>query len=183
LVLFGAVSLVVAAAMIKVAMIKFVDGPPPGPPLIPKKPRPVVTAPATPPAGTVKTPPAAPEPVVAPPAHETAQRELTPTPKTKPHSGEVTTKVTTGLAPGVTATTDSVQAEVEASQAFRTFVADAKVTGVFQGTPSRAFINGRLVRAGEVVDSSLGVRFDSVDSNTKTIVFKDASGAKVSKRY
>jgi hypothetical protein len=29
----------------------------------------------------------------------------------------------------------------------------------------------------------LGVRFDSVDTATKNIVFKDANGAKVSRRY
>ena len=74
-------------------------------------------------------------------------------------------------------------ATAEATPAFRSFVADAKISGVFQGTPPRAFINGRLVRLGEVVDSSLGIRFDSIDPKTKNIVFKDSSGATVARRY
>jgi hypothetical protein len=39
------------------------------------------------------------------------------------------------------------------------------------------------VRAGETVDSFLGIKFESADPATKTIVFKDSTGATVSKRY
>ncbi|HNC23714.1 MAG TPA: hypothetical protein PLU52_05870, partial [Opitutaceae bacterium] len=123
-------------------------------------------------------------------ATEPAAETPAPKPKTtkrpapKPKSGVVAgAQVTTDLEPGVRVTTEAVEAEVEASKDFTTFVANAKVSGVFQGSPSRAFINGRLVRAGEMVDQSLGIRFESVDAKAKTILFVDNTGAKVSKRY
>jgi hypothetical protein len=107
--------------------------------------------------------------------------ELPPEPKV---SGErVASTATVELAPGVTATTESIKAVPNASAAFRSFVASAKISGVYQGTPPRAFINGRLVRMGEMVDEMMEIHFDSVDSDTRSIVFKDSTGATVSRRY
>jgi hypothetical protein len=70
-----------------------------------------------------------------------------------------------------------------ASPAFRTFVAGAVIGGVYQGTPSRALINGTIVREGQTVDSSLGIAFERIDSARKVIYFKDYTGAEVSKNY
>jgi hypothetical protein len=70
-----------------------------------------------------------------------------------------------------------------ATAAFRAFVAGAGIGGVFQGHPSRALINGTIVREGDIVESSLGITFDRIDSIQKIIYFKDASGAQVSKSY
>ena len=70
-----------------------------------------------------------------------------------------------------------------ASAAFKRFVADARITGVFQGTPPRALINGRMIRAGEVVDPASGVVFDSIDAEKKTITFKDRAGIPATRRY
>ena len=89
---------------------------------------------------------------------------------------------TTTIAPGVTATTQ-LEAAAEASPAFRSFVANAKVSGVFQGSPSRAVINGRLTRIGEAVDSALGITFEGVDHQRRYLIFKDKSGATVSRRF
>jgi hypothetical protein len=102
--------------------------------------------------------------------------------------------------PTPTATTESVMAESSidsdvkvtsthldaapaASAAFRTFVAGAVIGGVFQGTPSRALINGSIVREGQVVENSLGISFERIDSVNKVIYFKDSTGAEVSKNY
>ena len=71
----------------------------------------------------------------------------------------------------------------KASNAFKAFVSEAKISGVFQGTPPRALINGRTVRAGELVNKELGVSFESIDVSTKTITFVDEAGARVSRRY
>jgi hypothetical protein len=87
------------------------------------------------------------------------------------------------IAPGVTATTNDVVAAPKASAAFKRFVADARITGVFQGTPPRALINGRMIRAGEVVDQTLGVVFDSIDAEKKTITFKDRTGIPATRKY
>ena len=97
-------------------------------------------------------------------------------------AGKTATGVTT-LQKGLTATTTLEFAAPEASVEFRSFVASAKVSGVFQGTPARAMINGRLVRSGETVDAGLGIRFDGVDSAKRHLVFKDRNGAVVVRKY
>ena len=87
---------------------------------------------------------------------------------------------TTELAPGVS-TTSQLDAAPEANAAFRTFVATLKVGGVKGGESPRALLNGRLVHGGEVIESNLGITFDSVKDNQ--LVFKDKSGATVTRRY
>ena len=89
---------------------------------------------------------------------------------------------TTNVSPGVTATTP-MEAAAEAGAPFRSYVANAKISGVFQGNPSRAVINGRLIRSGEVVDASLGITFEGLDSERRYLIFKDRSGATVSRRF
>ncbi len=90
----------------------------------------------------------------------------------------------TTLAPGVTMQTGAtVSGGADASADFRNFVAAARITGEFQGTPSRAFINGRLMRAGELVDPTMGIIFERVDGAKKEIVFRDGSGAVVTRKY
>jgi len=91
------------------------------------------------------------------------------------------TSVTT-VAPGLSATMP-VEAAPEATAEFRAFIVNARVSGVFQGNPSRAVINGRLVRAGEVVDAGIGITFDGLDSERRNLVFKDKSGAIVARRF
>ena len=98
------------------------------------------------------------------------------TPAPVPGAGSV-------IAPGITATTSNVVEAPRASAAFKRFVADARITGVFQGTPPRALINGRMIRAGEVVDPASGVVFDSIDAEKKTITFKDRAGIPATRRY
>ncbi len=102
-------------------------------------------------------------------------------PAAKDAALRTTTAVTT-VRPGLSATVE-IDAAVEASAAFRSFVANAKVSGVFQGTPARAFINGRVTRSGETVDGALGITFEGIDADRRQLVFKDKSGATVSRRY
>ena len=87
------------------------------------------------------------------------------------------------IAPGISATNADVAAASEASPAFRSFVANAKISGVFQGNPPRVMINGRLARAGEVVENALAVSFEGIDPDKKQLIFKDKSGATVTRRY
>lgn len=93
------------------------------------------------------------------------------------------TRAQSTIAPGVTATTTDVIAGAEASAAFRVFVGGLQINGVFQGNPPRALINGRTFRKGELVDVPLGIVFESADAEKKIIVFKDRTGAIVSRRY
>jgi hypothetical protein len=87
------------------------------------------------------------------------------------------------IAPGVAATAAQVQAVPDASAPFRSYVANAKVNGVFQGPPARAMINGRLTRTGELVDSALGITFNGVDPDRRFLLFVDRSGATVTRRF
>jgi hypothetical protein len=91
--------------------------------------------------------------------------------------------ITTQLAPGITATTTARQVAGAASPAFRAWVGAASINGVFQGTPARALINGHIVQAGQMVEAALGISFDHIDADAKTIVFRDRSGATVSRPY
>jgi len=89
----------------------------------------------------------------------------------------------TSVGRGMQATTQLEMAALDASAEFRSFVANAKVSGVFQGTPARAMINGRLVRAGELIDAGLGIRFEGVDPEKRHLIFKDKAGALVARKY
>jgi hypothetical protein len=79
--------------------------------------------------------------------------------------------------------TGAVRASAGASEAFRSFVAEAKVTGVNQATPPVAFVNGRLIRVDQLVDEGLSITFSGVDAENRLLLFKDRGGAVVSKRY
>lgn len=86
------------------------------------------------------------------------------------------------VSPGLAASVQ-VEAAPDASPAFRTFVANAKISGVFQGAPPRAMINGKLTRVGESAEAGLGVTFGGVDAERRQLIFKDRSGATVSRKY
>jgi hypothetical protein len=92
-------------------------------------------------------------------------------------------QTSSAIAPGVSATNDNVAAAAEASPAFRSYVANAKISGVFQGNPPRIMLNGRLARAGDTVESNLGITFDGLDPDRKQILFKDKTGATVMRHY
>jgi hypothetical protein len=108
---------------------------------------------------------------------DAAALEVTPTPATESVMAQAS--LTTDVKVNITHL-DAAQA---ASPAFRTFVAGASIGGVFQGTPSRALINGTIVREGQIVESQLQITFDRIDSIRKVIYFKDSTGAEVSKNY
>lgn len=103
-------------------------------------------------------------------------------PATSANAAPHTTTSVTTVAPGLSATTP-VEAAPEANPEFRAYIVNARVSGVFQGNPARAVINGRLIRAGETVDAGLGITFDGIDSDRRNLMFKDRSGATVARRF
>jgi hypothetical protein len=103
-------------------------------------------------------------------------------PAAPPAKAPVTTTAVTTVAPGMSAPV-SVEAAPEATPEFRAFVTGARISGIFQGNPARAVINGKLSRAGEVVDPGRGITFEGLDAGRKSLVFKDRSGATVSRRF
>ena len=104
-----------------------------------------------------------------------------PTPTPVPVTSEVMAQTT--ITSDVKVNSTRIEAAPQASPAFRTFVAGASIGGVFQGTPSRALINGSIVREGMIVESALGITFDKIDAVNKVIYFKDTTGAVCSKNY
>jgi hypothetical protein len=90
---------------------------------------------------------------------------------------------TSQLAPGVTATTAVNEVAGGASAAFRTWVANAQISGVFQGDPPRILLNHKLYHSGQVVDDGLGITFDGIDPKSGLIVFRDKSGMTVSRHF
>lgn len=92
-------------------------------------------------------------------------------------------EISSSIAPGVSVTNSDVTAAAEASPAFRSFIANAKIGGVFQGSPPRLLLNGKLTRGGETVDAALGIVFDSVEVDKRMLLFKDKAGAVVTRRY
>ena len=54
---------------------------------------------------------------------------------------------------------------------------------MFQGSPARALINGKVTRAGQTVDEELGITFNGLDVEHKLLLFSDRTGATTSKHY
>lgn len=69
------------------------------------------------------------------------------------------------------------------SIAFRTFVANLRVSGVFQGEPGRALLNGHTISVGEFADTNLGIRLIRLDSDRKILYFEDSAGSSMQRRY
>jgi hypothetical protein len=109
--------------------------------------------------------------------------EVTPTPPPDVATGTQSVLADSSISSGVKANITRLDTSSAASADFRAFVANATIGGVFQGTPSRALINGRIIREGQVVDDTLGITFERIDADKKVIYFKDATGAEVSRDY
>ena len=126
-------------------------------------------------------------------AHETTARAteqslLTEIIETEPvtvsaEPGAVTEPLPPVLPKAPEPTHGQVVAESSATPAFIAFVESARISGVFQGDPPRALINGRTVRAGAIVDPALGVTFYRLDADRRWVFFRDATGAWVKKGY
>jgi hypothetical protein len=126
--------------------------------------------------------PEAPVPLIEVPS--TIQDQTAPTPTPVPLGGpnekvmgnsSISSDVKVGNMP--------IDATPAASAAFRAWVANATIGGVYQGTPAKALIDGTIVREGQVIDSALGIAFERIDARRKVIFFKDYTGAEVSKNY
>ncbi len=66
---------------------------------------------------------------------------------------------------------------------FLRFAEGVSVSGVFQGSPARALIDGRILRSGDLLEPVLGIQFVGVDSVTKHLILQDTSGAQVRVKY
>jgi hypothetical protein len=69
------------------------------------------------------------------------------------------------------------------SAPFMRFAEAMTITGVFQGSQARAFVNGRIVRSGEEIESTLGIKLMGVDAVTKHLILEERSGAQLRVKY
>ncbi len=72
---------------------------------------------------------------------------------------------------------------VPPSEAFRLFVVNLRVNGVFQGENPRAMLNGRMYLVGAEVDVKLAITLHKIDPEAKQLIFRDDTGAILSRRY
>ena len=57
-----------------------------------------------------------------------------------------------------------------------------KISGVRGGATTRVFIGGTAYVIGDLVNPALAITFDGYDAETRTLTFKDKTGAKVERR-
>jgi len=70
-----------------------------------------------------------------------------------------------------------------ASAAFFFWVVKLNVSGITQSKPARLLLNSRLTYEGDEVNRPLGIVFTQLDSANQLLVFKDATGATVTRSY
>ncbi|HVT73451.1 MAG TPA: hypothetical protein VHD61_09960 [Lacunisphaera sp.] len=70
-----------------------------------------------------------------------------------------------------------------ATPPFLYWVVNLNISGVFQSSPHRILLNNRTITEGQEVNAALGIVFDHLDLDQKLIVFKDKTGALVTRSY
>jgi hypothetical protein len=70
-----------------------------------------------------------------------------------------------------------------ASPAFKAFISDLHVSGVFQGENPRVLIGDQTYEVGDVVNQDLGVVFIGIDPARELALFKDSTGVTLVKKY
>jgi hypothetical protein len=70
-----------------------------------------------------------------------------------------------------------------ASAAFFYSIVKLNISGITQGKPARALINNRLAYEGDEINRQLGIVFAQLDTTNKLLVFKDSTGATVTRSY
>jgi hypothetical protein len=69
------------------------------------------------------------------------------------------------------------------SPAFSQLVGGLKVSGVLQGTPVVALVNGRKIRAGELLSIDSDIRLVDADFAERRLIFEDGTTARAFVRY
>jgi hypothetical protein len=70
-----------------------------------------------------------------------------------------------------------------ASASFFYSIVKLNIGGITQGKPARALINNRLAYEGDEINRQLGIVFTQLDAANKLLVFKDSTGATVTRSY
>jgi hypothetical protein len=123
------------------------------------------------------TDPQTPNPNLSPKASATGEPQ-TPIPPVVPDSPDQMK-----LAGDIVIEQASPAGAPRASRAFFFAIVSLNVSGITQSKPARLLINNRLTYEGDQVNRPLGITFIQLDSANKLLVFKDATGATVTRSY
>lgn len=85
-------------------------------------------------------------------------------------------------APAVEAKAPAVRVASDLS-AFQEAVSRLTVGGVFDGPEPRAYLDGRLVKYGEIINRNLGLRFVGVDPDQHAVLFTNADNVTFRKHF
>lgn len=85
-------------------------------------------------------------------------------------------------APVVAAKAPAVRAPSDLGP-FQEAVSRLTVGGVFDGPEPRAYLDGRLVKYGEIINRNLGLRFVGVDPNQHAVLFTNADNVTFRKHF
>jgi hypothetical protein len=69
------------------------------------------------------------------------------------------------------------------SEIFRNYIIGLRVSGVFQGENARALLNGKMYHLGDMLDPVRKIEFYKIDAEAKQLIFRDDTGAIVSRHY
>jgi hypothetical protein len=69
------------------------------------------------------------------------------------------------------------------SDAFKNYIIGLRVSGVFQGENARALLNGKMYHLGNMLDPVRKIEFYKIDADAKQLIFRDDTGAIVSRHY
>ena len=119
--------------------------------------------------------PASPAPAKARPAAVAPPTTPSPAPVAQPKKIQI--------GGGIVITSPGVPGTTEAGELFVTWVMNAKISGVFPGSPAKIMLNERLVRAGDTAQVRLKIKLEGLDLDNHLILFRDESGATVSRSY
>jgi hypothetical protein len=86
-------------------------------------------------------------------------------------------------APAVAPAAAQPEPPPQPSAAFRDYVTHLKVSGVFQGEPARALINGKMCHPGDVMEPQRKIELLKIDSDAKQLIFRDFTGATMPLHY
>jgi hypothetical protein len=111
----------------------------------------------------------------------TASSPLAPTPKPVPPPPPAPAQL---KLPGDILITSASPAGTPAPTApFFYWIVNLNINGVTQSTPPRLMLNNRLIYVGDEVNRTLGIVFAELDTANKLIVFRDQTGAIVTRSY
>ena len=136
----------------------------------------VARLPDTPDTATVSAP-------AKPPNDPTKPYAFTAAPAVAAQSREPAPPTQMKLPGGIVITSASPAGAPAASANFLYWVVNLNISGVFQNNPPRILLDKRLVYEGQEVSAVLGVVFDHLEVEKKLIVFRDKTGALVTRSY